>query len=118
MMTARTYSTVDWRKYLLEDSNPRIKKFLDYRGYDVFNQVCSSINEAVLQGKDKVLMLVHPNAGNVILITKEEFSEVYNIALQWFLKNEQYEMCSTLKSWQDNLENKKQKPKEKIKSLI
>lgn len=45
-MKARVYSTVDWRKYLLEESNPRVKNFLDSRGYDVFKQICGNINRA------------------------------------------------------------------------
>jgi len=118
MMKARTYSTVDWRKYLLDESNPRIKNFLDSRGYDVFNQICSSINQAVREERDKVIMLVHPNAGNVILIKKHEYNEVYNVAMKWFLKKEHYEMCSKLKDWQDKLKNKKRKRIENIKSLI
>jgi len=117
-MKARTFSTVDWRKYLLEDSNPRIKNFLEIRGFDVFNQVCSTINQAVIHNRDKVVMLVHPNAGNVILIKRNEFKDVYDIALEWFLKNEYYEMCSTISSWKKNLEKKKEIRKENIKTLI
>lgn len=118
MMTARTYSTVDWRKYLIDESNPRIKNFLDSRGYDVFNQICLNINHCVINNKEKLVMLVHPNAGNVILIEKEEFSEVYDIALKWFLKNEHYEMCSKLKNFKDSLDKKASSPKERIKNLI
>lgn len=117
-MKPRTYSTVDWKKYLLEDSSPRVKNFLDSRGHEVFNQVCSSINQAVIHKRDKVVMLVHPNAGNVILIQREEYDEVYDIAMEWFKKNELYEMCSTIQSWQNNLKNTRRKPKESIKSLI
>lgn len=102
----------------MEDSSPRIKNFLDVRGYDVFNQVSSTINQAVIHNRDKVVMLVHPNAGNVILINRNEFEEVYDIALEWFLKKEYYEMCSTISSWKKNLIKKKQTPKENIKTLI
>lgn len=117
-MKTRTYSTVDWRKYLLEESNSRVKNFLDSRGLEVFNQICSSINQAVIHNRDKVVMLIHPNAGNVILITRSEYMEVYNIAMKWFEKNEHYEMCSTLKSWKDNLNSKKKFTKQNIKSFI
>lgn len=118
MMQPRTYSTVDWRKYLLEDYSPRVKNFLDSRGQEVFNQVCSSINQAVIHKRDKVVMLVHPNAGNVILIERDEYEDVYEIAMEWFKKNEMYEMCSTLQSWQKNLKEKKRNTSKNIKSLI
>ncbi|NDB79129.1 hypothetical protein EB155_04610, partial [archaeon] len=81
-------------------------------------QVCSSINQAVIHKRDKVVLLVHPNAGNVICINRKEYKIVYDVAMEWFLKNEHYEMCSKLKSWQNNLEKTKRKPKIVSKSLI
>lgn len=117
-MKTRLYNTVDWRKYLDESQSERIKIFLDSRGYDVFNQVCGNINRANSRGVDKVVMLVHPNAGNVIVIHKEDYEEVYNIALKWFLKNEQYEMCSKLQTYKSNLNKNKIKSNEVVKSLI
>ena len=105
-MMARTYTTVDWRKYLIEGSNPRIKKFLDSRGQAVFNQVASTINEAVLQNREKVVMIVHPNSAGAIVIQKEDFEEVYDIALSWFVKKELYEECSLVQKYKTELNKK------------
>lgn len=117
-MKARVYSTVDWRKYLLEESNPRVKNFLDSRGYDVFKQICGNINRANSQKKSKVVLLVHPNVGNVIVIEKQDFNNVYNIALNWYLKKECYEMCSTIKGYKENLNKKKEIKSKLSKTLI
>ena len=69
-MRVRTYSTVDWRKYLVEDYNPRVKNFLESRGESVFQQISTNINSAVMRGKPQVVLLVHPNVGNIIVIKK------------------------------------------------
>lgn len=115
---ARVFNTVDWRKYLDNSESPRIKTFLDSRGSDVFNQVCSNINKANLENKSKIVLLIHPNAGNVISISKKDFNEVYDIAINWFLKNEDYRMCSKIKGYKENLINKKLKQPRALKSLI
>jgi hypothetical protein len=105
-MMARTYTTVEWRKYLIEAGNPRIKKFLDSRGKDVFNQVCSTLNEAVIQNRDKVLMVVHPNSAGAIIIPRDDFEEVYDIALSWFEKKEMYEECALIQKYKLEILNK------------
>jgi len=105
-MMARTYTTVDWRKYLIEDSNPRIKKFLDSRGHAVFNQVAYTINESVRENRDKVVMVVHPNSAGAIVVQKEDFEEVYDIALSWFVKKELYEECSLVQKYKTELNKK------------
>lgn len=105
-MLARTYTTVEWRKYLIEAGNPRIKKFLDSRGKDVFNQVCSTINEAVIQNRDKVLMVVHPNSAGAIVIPREDFEEVYEISLAWFEKKEMYEECVLIQKYKSEFKKK------------
>jgi hypothetical protein len=117
-MRTRVYSTVDWRKYLDESYSPRVKAFLDSRGADVFNQLCGNMNRANSRKKEKVVLLVHPNAGNVIIINKADFDEVYDIALNWFLKNENYEMCSKIAEYKSNLIEPKIKQLKTVKSLI
>tara|TARA_Y100000389_G_C17449488_1_gene513766 strand:- start:1513 stop:1866 length:354 start_codon:yes stop_codon:yes gene_type:complete len=117
-MKTRVYNTVDWRKYLIDSESPRIKTFLDSRGADVFNQVCDNINIAHKNKQSKIVLLIHPNAGNVISISKSDFDEVYDIAINWFLKNEDYRMCSKIKGYKENLLKKKVKPQHALKSLI
>lgn len=117
-MKPKLYNTVDWRNYLMEDKGPRVKKFLDLRGYDVFSQLSSNVNKANSKGHEKLMMLVHPNAGNVILIDKSEFDTFYDVAMNWFEKNEYYEMCQKIKEYKLNLNNKKRDVKIMNKTLI
>lgn len=117
-MKARVFNTVDWRKYLDNSDNPRIKTFLESRGNDVFNQICENINRANRNNQTKIVLLIHPNAGNVISISKNDFNEVYDIAMKWFLKNEDYRMCSKIKGYKENLIKKKLKQPQTLKSLI
>ena len=101
-MRTRLYNTFSWRKYLVESNNIRIKKFLDSRGYDVFHQICQNMNKAAIYGKDKLVTIIHPNSAGAIIIPREDFEEVYNIALEWFLKNEHYEECEIIKQYKIN----------------
>lgn len=93
-MRAQTYHTLDWKKYLIPNGNERIEKFLDSRGYDVFHQIVSNISRAKGKGWKKIVLLVHPNAGNVIVIPEKDYLQVLDIAMEWFRKNEYYEKCS------------------------
>lgn len=117
-MRTRLYNTYSWKKYLIEDSNPRIKNFLDSRGYDVFHQICQNINKAVKHKKDKLVTIIHPNAAGAIVIPKEEFAEVYDIALSWFLKNEHYEECEVIKQYKINELKSKTTEKNRDKMVV
>ena len=97
-MNTQLLNTVDWRKYLIEDDdNPRIKRFLESRGTSIFTELTRGINSANKNGRNKIVVVVHPNAGNAILIKESEFMEVYDIAIKYFEKNENYEGCSEVK---------------------
>lgn len=117
-MRVRAYSTVDWRKYLVEEYNPRVKNFLESRGESVFQQISTNINSAIMRGKSQIVLLVHPNVGNIIVIEKKDFKKVLEIALDWFLKKEKYEMCSTIKGYIDNLKTPKRRVRKTNKTLI
>lgn len=109
-MSAQLINTVDWRKYLIEDDdNPRIKKFLESRGNSVFTELTRAVNFANKNGREKIVLIVHPNAGNAILIKEAEFMEVYDIAIQYFEKNENYEGCSLVSKYKSNFLKRKSK---------
>lgn len=95
-MKVATYNTVDWKKYLKPNSNVRINRFLDKKGHDVFHQISLNIRKANRNGWEKIVLLIHPNAGNLMVIPKQDYLEVLNIAHNWFLEKEMYENCSTI----------------------
>ena len=103
MKRAKAYSTVSWRKYLDVDVNLRAKAFLDSRGDDVLWQISTQIHKAANHNLNEVVFLVHPNVGSVIKITKDEYSEFLNIALEWFLKKENYTRCYELQKYKSSI---------------
>lgn len=112
MRRGKSFSTVNWKKYLDVETNPRALTFLESRGNDVLWQISSEINRAMMTpGQHEVVFLIHPNVGAVIRIPKKEFGEFLNISLSWFEKNEDYEKCKEIQWFQTNFDNlKKGKP--------
>ena len=86
IMTPQLLNTVDWRKYLIEDSdNPRIKRFLESRGNQVFTELTRAVNFANKNGRKKIVLIVHPNAGNAILThlySPGALAQVINVELE------------------------------------
>jgi hypothetical protein len=117
-MTPQLLNTVDWRKYLIEDDdNPRIKRFLESRGNQVFTELTRAVNFANKNGRKKIVLIVHPHAGNAILIKEHEYMEVYNIATKFFEKNENYEACSLISKYKTNFV-KRQKQRQHTTEIL
>ena len=119
-MIGDVHRTVSWKRYLLETDEPRIIKFLESRGNEVFYQISAAINEAVLGNRKSVVLLIHPNIKNVIEIKKKDFITVLDRANEWFISKEQYEVCSVISGYKKNVLNKsfKIKSTKRIQSLI
>ena len=116
--TGKAYRTVSWKRYLLKTESPRVKKFLESRGNEVFYQVCKAIDNATLTGLNEIVLLIHPNMKNIIKIYKKDFIIVLDRANEWFLSKEKYEVCSEIKNIKQKLNNKFNKSTNKVKSLI
>ena len=106
MRRAKTFSTVDWRKYLDINTNSRAKNFLKSRGDDVLWQLALNLDNAIRTNKSELVLLVHPNVGGVIRIIKSEYLEVLNLCLDWFEKKESYSKCSDIQKTIKKLSNK------------
>jgi len=104
MKRATAFSTVNWRRYLDVNENPRAKTFLESRGNEVLDQISSQIHKASKLGKKELVMVIHPNAGAVIRIPNEEFKEFLTICLRWFEKQENYEKCADIDWFLSDLE--------------
>lgn len=120
MKRAKAFSTVNWRKYLDVNTNPRAKAFLDSRGDDVLWQIAANIHQTTVSNSDELVLLVHPNAGAVIKINKKEYKEVLNLCLDWFVNKEDYGKCSKIKKIMIDLEkiNTISKKQRKIKETL
>ena len=109
MKRTKAFSTVNWRKYLDVNTNPRAKAFLDSRGDEVLWQIASNIQRMVKRDLTELVLLVHPNAGGVIRITQSEYKEVLELCLNWFAAKEEYGRCGDIQKFLNNLSNKKNK---------
>lgn len=116
-MKTRLLNTVNWRRYLDENENPRAAVFLESRGYEVLKQIAGNINRAVSRNQNKLVIVVHPNVGNAIVIQRNEYAEFFELALNWFKKNEHYEMCHEIQKYQSNLEKPSIKKQRLTKTL-
>ena len=115
-MKRRTFTTIDWRKYLQPTNDKRVEKFLETRGFDVMNQVSQNIHNAGLKGWDEVAILVHPNASAISLVPKEEYIEALDHCLEWFKNKEEYEMCGKIVKYKEDILNYKKPARKKRES--
>ena len=104
---SKILNTVHWKKYLdINNGNPQVKKFLESRGDDVLWQIAQNIQRCNRRDKDKLVMAIHENAPNAILIERLDYLNVLELCLSWFEKREHYERCSDIVTFKKNIENK------------
>ena len=111
------HRVVSWERYLLETDEPRVNNFLESRGNEVFFQISTAINDAVINNGEIVVLLIHPNIRNVIEIKKKDFIQVLNRANEWFVAKEKYEVCSLISGYKENIINKNKPKIKKIKRI-
>jgi len=122
-MRGRTLSTIHWKKYLDPTENTRVRNFLNHRGDDVLWQISLNIHKAATSSqhlKDKIVIVVHENAPNAIVIEKKDYQNVLDLALNWFVSREQYEKCADISKFKKDISSfRKIKNRDKtIKNLI
>ena len=104
MRRAKAFSTVNWRRYLDVKTNPRAKTFLQHNGDEVLWQIAGTVHKAAKKKLPEVVLLIHPNAGAVIRIPKDEYDEMLQLCLNWFVHREDYEKCTDIQWFQSDLE--------------
>jgi len=116
-MKELTISTVDWRKYLDVNTNPRAKRFLDSRGDDVLWQIAQNLHK---NNNSRLVMLVHENAPSGIEIKSKDYNEVFDLCIKYFESKEQYERCQKILEFKNDIGNPhiKASKKELNKNLI
>jgi len=92
-MKELTISTVNWRKYLDVNVNPRAKRFLDSRGDDVLWQIAQNLHK---NNNSRLVMMVHENAPSGIEIKRKDYNEVFDLCIKYFESKEQYERCQQI----------------------
>ena len=109
--TTELYKITNWRTYLDPTDNTRVETFLHSRGKVVLTGLMDSIELAINQKLEKILVLVHPNVSKLIMITEIEYEEVLEYCLGYFQEKEEYELCAdtlrVLKKVRGNTKKKK-----------
>jgi len=105
------YARVGWRKYFDLDHSPRVERFLNANGLVIFNQLLENVEEAIKENIGEILILVHQNASAIVSVKHEDYKEVLEHSLKWFLENEHYEQCAKIKKLLDSMNVKKTKTK-------
>lgn len=91
------FTKIKWKDYMLPNNNPRIARFLRSKGNNVYKQIVEDIDTALIEKHQEILMIVHPNSVHLVSITKNEFDEILDYALEWFLTREDYEYCAMIR---------------------
>jgi hypothetical protein len=119
-MKSRAFTTIDWRKYLDPNENPRVKRFLDTRGFEVMNQISQNIHKGGTLGWDEVAILVHPNAAAISLVPETEYIEALDHCKNWFQEKEEYEICAQIVKYKEDIQNVRKpiQKKKEVRKLI
>ncbi len=116
-MVNKYYNIVSWKRYLIPHTD-RIQNFLESRGVDVFTQISDMINKASITKQKEVVLVVHPHLSSAISIKEKDYLEVLNLCIDFLASKEQYERCSKIKKYKQNLKKNKSKESKTTKSLI
>jgi len=104
---SKILNTVHWKKYLdVTNGNPQVGRFLESRGNDVLWQVAQNVHKSGRGGKHKknqLVMVIHENAPNAILIEKKDYMEVLELCLRWFENRENYEKCAEILKFKNDI---------------
>jgi hypothetical protein len=105
-ITGTVYRKVKWKNYLLPENNPRIERFLKTNGNLIYSQILEDIKDALNHGIKEILIAPHRNSIHLISVTYDEFDEILDYSLEWFLEIENYEECAIIRDLKIRLEDK------------
>lgn len=102
MIKRKLYSRVNWRKYLDPTNKQRVQRFIKTNGPTVFTAIVETIENAMEDDLEEVMILVHPNVSSVAVVSKDEYDEVLTHCLQYFESIEKYENCDNILAIKNN----------------
>lgn len=100
------FGKVNWKYYLDPSVNKNANNFLKISGKEVLTQLHNNIKKCIKNNNNQLEILLHPNVSSVTLIKKSEFKDVLSFILDWFMKIEEYELCTDVIETKKLLENK------------
>lgn len=109
MGSTETYPTVHWKEYLDPSNGKRVQRFIKSKGSVVFTELVKEIREAHENKIKNLVLLVHPNVSALVLINEDEYLEVLEHSLYYFLDVQDYKMCEFTKNIKNEIIRKSEK---------
>ena len=93
----KTYSTIDWKRYLSTEYHPVASSFLEKHGIRVFKRAIHSIRNSITDNTDTITLFALKGATMIIVVHKTDYVNLLNIAMEWLITKEEYEMCALIR---------------------
>lgn len=88
---------VSWKKYLDIDDHPNAQLFLEEHGDEALVHVLEMIEYTYDQDVDLIDIIYFEEQDIVCSVYKEEYIELLNSAMKWYLIEENYEICAFIR---------------------
>lgn len=95
---------VHWRKYLDIDEHPNAENFLKEHGDVALLHVLEIIEHTYDTDVDVVDVIYFEEQNIVCEVYREEYTELLNATMKWYIKTEDYEICAYIKQLIEKIE--------------
>lgn len=94
---------VSWKKYLDIDDHPNAQAFLEEHGDEALFHVLEMIEYTYDQDIDTIDVIYFEEQNIVCSVYREEYIELLNSAMKWYLREENYEICAFIRDLIDKI---------------
>jgi hypothetical protein len=99
--------------YILPADNSELCSFIEKYRVDMSEQIVSSINHAIENNLSMVEVFQFKNSDFVITLSKPHFKEHLDHIFEYYMNNENYELCPRVVELQNNINKKINNEKKK-----
>jgi hypothetical protein len=93
----KTYSTLDWKRYLSIAYHPVANSFLEKHGIKVFKHAINSIKNSLKNNTDSITLFALKRSTIIIVVFKNDYVNLLNNAMEWLITKEEYEICAEIR---------------------
>ncbi len=95
--TLKTYSTLDWKRYLDKEYHPVANLFLEKYGTKIFKYAIDSISKSLKDNTDVITLFTLKKSTIVIVVYRNDYVSLLNSAMNWLIDEEEYELCALIR---------------------
>ncbi len=93
----KTYSTLDWKRYLSKEYHPVANLFLEKHGTKIFKYAIDSISKSLKDNTDVITLFTLKKSTMVIIVYKSDYLNFLKVAMEWLITEEEYELCAVIR---------------------